>query len=152
MNSQLRERTQKRREKDLAYAEILRTMIKNENDYTNHRTTWLLVAEGLLVAGATNLLKDHPGPAIGLAIVGILVALSYGHALQNSLDSRQYLKRLWKDRIAARGYDIEDVLPVHGGYPGNKATSWLLPDKFVPRVAICAWVVFIVYVYIVRFT
>jgi hypothetical protein len=111
----------------------------------------LLVAEGLIVAGVSNLLKDHPGAAIGLAVVGVLVALSYGHALQNNIDSRQYLKRLWEKRIKSRGYDIEDVLPVHGGYRGNRAKGWLLPDKFVPRLAICGWVVFIVYVYLARF-
>jgi hypothetical protein len=149
---QSRERKQQRREKDLAYAEVLRAMIKNENDYTNHRTTWLLVAEGLLVNAVANVAKDNPLGAIALAVIGILAAMSYGHALQNSMDSRQYLKRLWKKRIAARGYDIEDVLPVHGGYPGNKAISWLLPDKFVPRVAICAWAIFIVYIYIKRCT
>ena len=149
---QFGDRAREERDKDLKYAEVLRTMIKSESEYTNHRTTWLLVAEGLLVAGGTNLLKDYPGSAIGLGIIGILVALSYGHALQNSNDSRQYLKGLWKKRIKARGYDIEDVLPVHGGYPGNRAKSWLLPDKFVPRLAICAWGVFIVYVYIARFT
>ena len=137
---------------DLAYADTLRAMIKSESEYTNHRSTWLLVSQGLLVAGATSLLKEYPSAAIALAIVGILVAVSYGHALQNSIDSRQYLKRLWTRRIEARGYDIEDVLPVHGGYPGNRSIGWLLPDKFVPRVAICAWGVFIVYVYLGRFT
>ena len=152
MKRHLRDRAGEQLEKDLKYAEVLRTMIKNESEYTNHRTTWLLVAEGLLVAGVTNLLKEYPSAAIALAVIGMLVALSYGHALQNSIDSRQYLKRLWTKRIEARGYDIEEVLPVHGGYPGNRAIGWLLPDKFVPGVAICAWVVFIVYVYITRFT
>jgi hypothetical protein len=147
----LRDRAGEQREKDLKYAEVLRTMIKSESEYTNHRTTWLLVAEGLMVAGVTNLLKEYPGAAIALGSIGMLVALSYGHALQNSIDSRQYLKRLWKQRIEARGYDIEDVLPVHGGYPRNRAITWLLPDKFVPSIAVCAWGVFIVYVYITRF-
>jgi hypothetical protein len=144
-------RALQQRERDLAYADLLRTMIKNESDYTNHRTTWLLVAEGLMVTGVANLLKDYPGPAIGLAIIGILVAASYGHALQNGIDTRQYFKRLWNERVQARGYDLEDVLLVHGGYPGNRAISWLLPDKFVPRILICAWVIFAVYVYICRF-
>ena len=152
MKRPLGERIRTQRERDLAYAEVLRAMIKTESEYTNHRTTWLLVAEGLLVAGVSNLLKDFPGPAIGLSIIGILVAASYGHALQNSIDSRQYLKRLWKKRMTVRGYDLEDVLPVHGGFPGNRAIGWLLPDKFVPRVAIVGWALFISYVYIKRFT
>jgi len=138
-------------EEDLKYAEVLRGMIKSESEYTNHRTTWLLVAQGLLVAGATNVLKDYPGAAIGLAVIGILVAWSYGHALQNSIDSRQYLKGLWAKRMNARKYDIEEVLPVHGGYPDNRAIGWLLPDKFVPRIAGCAWAVFIIYVGLTRF-
>jgi hypothetical protein len=150
MRKPIRNRDSEQRERDLKYAEVLRSMIKSESEYTNHRTTWLLVAEGLLVAGVTNLLKEYPGPAIGLAIVGVLVALSYGHALQNNIDSRQYLKRLWNKRMKAHGYDIEDVLPVHGGYPHNRAKGWLLPDKFVPRLVICGWIAFIVYVYVTR--
>ena len=146
-----RERRQERREKDEKYGEVLRAMIKNENELTNQRTTWLLVAEGLLVTGVTNLLKDYAWAAIGVAIVGILLAMSYGHALQNNIDSRQYFKRLWNNRLEAHGYAIEDMIPVHGGYPGNLAKGWLLPDRFVPLVAICAWVAFIVYIYIVRF-
>ena len=145
------QRAREQRTKDLKYAEVLRAMIKSESEYTNHRTTWLLVAQGLLVASATNLLKEYPVAAIGLAVVGALVALSYGHALKNNIDARQYLKRLWEKRIKARGYDIEDVLPVHGGYPGNRAISWLLPDKFVPRVAFWAWVLFVIYVCATRY-
>lgn len=86
--------------KDLEkYAEILRALIRQENDVTNHRTTWLLVAQGILFAAASGLIKVHWFPTTVIGFVGILTAFSIGHVLQNSYDSRQYLKRTWRARV-----------------------------------------------------
>jgi hypothetical protein len=131
--------------KDEEYGATLRAMVRHENEVTNHRTTWLMVMQGILFTAASALIKEYMVPTIIVALVGILIALSLGHAIQNSFHSRQYLKGLWRKRIEERGYKIEDVLPLDGGYPGNPAISWLLPNTFIPKVIIGAWILIIGY-------
>ena len=133
------------RKRDEEYATTLRALIRHENEVTNHRTTWLMVTQALLVTAASSLVKEHTGPAIAVALLGILITLSVGHSLKNSFESRQYFKRLWRERIAARGDALADALPLDGGYPGNNAITWLLPFTFIPRVFVGAWALFVLY-------
>ena len=134
------------RKADEEYATTLRALIRHENDVSNHRTTWLMVTQGILAAATAALLKEYPWHTVVLAIVAVLVTVSIGHSLKNSYDSRQYFKRLWQSRVTERGYSMEDVLPLDGGYPGNKAIHWLLPGNFIPWVIVAAWLLLIVYI------
>lgn len=131
--------------KDEEYGATLRALIRHENEVTNHRTTWLMVTQGILFTAASALVKEHIAPTVIVALVAILSALSLGHALQNSFHSRQYFKGLWRKRVEERGYKIEDMLPLDGGYPGNPAIGWLLPHTFMPKLLVVAWVLFIAY-------
>jgi hypothetical protein len=149
--SNWRKFSEARREKDEQYGETLRALLKQENDLTNQRTTWMLVAQALLAAAASNLFKEHPGVAIGIAVIGIIIATSIGYALYNSLRSRMYFKRLWRQRVRARGYDMDDILPIDGAIPGNIVKWWLLPNEVLPAVIIAGWGALIIYVYLDRF-
>lgn len=131
------------RKSDEEYAATMRALIRHENEVSNHRTTWLMVTQGILATAASALLENFPWHALVTAVVAILVTLSIGHSLNNSFDSRQYFKKLWKKRVEQRGYDMEDVLPLDGGYPNNNARAWLLPDKFIPKVITVAWLLLI---------
>ena len=136
------------RKSDEEYADRLRALIRHENDVSNHRTTWLMVTQGLLFTAVSAVIKEMQWAAAGLAIIGILVAVSIGHSLRNSFSSRKYFKDLWRKRIEDRRYEIGDVLPLDGGYPGNKAIIWLLPGNFIPKLVIAAWLLLLTYLVI----
>jgi len=127
-------------------AEILRALIRHENDITNQRTTWLLVSQGILFAAASAFLKTHWFPAVVVASVGIVLALSIGQSLHNSFQARQYLKRSWRERLEKLGYQWDDFPPLDGGVPGTQVVRWLFPWSVIPRVFIVAWAALILYV------
>jgi hypothetical protein len=60
------------------YANIVREMIRHENDLVNHRLTWLCVIQGLLFTalGATLDKANHEYIQIGLSLFGIAVSIS----------------------------------------------------------------------------
>ena len=126
-------------------AEILRALIRQENDVTNHRTTWLLVSQGIFFAAVPALLRVHWFPALVVSVVGIFTTLSIGHALGNSFESRLYLKRTWRERIEREGYRWEDFPPLDGGNPELHPVRWLFPWTFIPRVIVTAWLLLIAY-------
>jgi len=127
------------------HAEILRALIRHENDVTNQRTTWLLVSQGIFFAAASAFVKIHWLPAIVVSAVGIVLALSIGQSLQNSYEARQYLKSTWRERVKGFGYQWEDFPPLDGGVPGVKVVRWLFPWTVIPRVFIVAWAVLILF-------
>ena len=92
-------------------AETLRSLIRHENDVTNHRASWLLVAQGILFAATANLLHEHWFPVLVIAIVGVALCLSIGHALANSYQSRKYLKASWKEYLSERELDCTQFAP-----------------------------------------
>jgi len=130
---------------DKGYGEALRTLVRQENDLTNHRTTWLLATQGILFGAASAVIKDYSVPTVVIGAVGILTAWSIGYALKNSEKSRLHLKALWRARLEKGGYAPDELPPLDGGYPDLKPKKWLQPWNFIPRVAIGAWVVLIVY-------
>ena len=126
-------------------AEILRSLIRHENELTNHRTAWLLVAQGILFAAAAAFVKVHWFPTIVVGVVGFGIAMSIGHTLSNSFESRQYFKKSWRELLGARGFKWEDFPPLDGGFPGLKHRKWLAPWKFIPRAVMVAWALLVLY-------
>jgi len=124
-------------------AEILRALIRHENELTNHRVTWLLVSQSILFAAAAVFVKIHWLPSVVLAIVGIVFAVSIGQSLENSYEARQYLKRTWRESGASAGYQWEELRAVDGGVRGVRAIQWLFPWIVVPRVLMVAWFILI---------
>ncbi|MCB9878920.1 MAG: hypothetical protein H6835_15095 [Planctomycetes bacterium] len=112
---------------DSKFGDTLRTLVRQENDLTNHRTTWLLVTQGILAAAASSLLRERPWYAVGLGVAAVLLTLSIGHALKSSYESRRYFKSLWRKRVDDKNAKMDVVLPIDGGFPDNGAIAWLLP-------------------------
>jgi hypothetical protein len=119
-------------------AEILRALIRHENEVTNQRTTWLLVSQGILFVAAASFEKTHWFPAVVVGLAGMVIALSIGDALQNSFESRQYIKHGWRTLLEQSGYKWEDFPPLDGGV-GLRVKAWLFPWSVIPRVFIVAW-------------
>lgn len=127
------------------HAEILRSLIREENAVTNHRTAWLLVSQGILFAAAATFVRIHWFPTIVVGALGLGIAVSIGHTLTNSFDSRQYFKKSWRELVAARGFKWEDFPPLDGGFPGLKHYKWLAAWRFIPRALVVGWVLLIAY-------
>lgn len=127
------------------YAEVLRALIRHENDVTNQRTTWLLVSQGILFAAASAFLRNHWFPAVVVAVVGFVLALSIGQSLHNSYEARQNLKASWRQKLGSAGYQWSDFPPLDGGVPGVTVIKWLFPWMVIPRIFMLAWVVLVVY-------
>ena len=127
-------------------AEILRVLIRHENDLTNHRTTWLLVSQGILFAAAAAFVKIHWFPAVVVGAVGIILAASIGQSLKNSYEARQSFKKSWwPQRLASTGYDAQDFPPLDGGVSGVSAIKWLFPWFVIPITLITAWGILIAF-------
>ena len=116
------------------YAATLRALIRHEDEVSNQRTTWLMVTQGILFAAVSATRKDALWAVVTIAMVGVLVTLSIGHALSNSYLARRRFKDLWLARVNAGSYAMEDVPLLDGGYPGNEPILWLLPCNFIPKV------------------
>lgn len=127
------------------HAEILRSLIRTENEVTNHRTAWLLVSQGILFAAAAAFIKIHWFPTVVVGVIGLGIAISIGHSLKNSFDSRQYFKNSWRALLSDRGFKWEDFPPLDGGFPELKPIKWLAAWKFIPRALIVGWTLLILF-------
>ncbi|MCF6153645.1 MAG: hypothetical protein E3K36_00010 [Candidatus Brocadia sp.] len=58
------------------YVTVIREMIRNENDMTNHRLLWLLVFQGFLFGAYPRAESAGTLAVLAISLVGILVALS----------------------------------------------------------------------------
>lgn len=135
-----------RRKATAEYGDRIRALIRHENDITNHRTTWLLVIQALLMTAASNFLHDYPEIVLGVVVIGILVAYSIGDSLTASLRSRVALKQMWSRRLEREGYTLEEMLPVDGAFAAGEVRGWLLPGRFLPKLIMVAWAAFALYV------
>jgi len=114
-------------------AETIRTMIRHENDLVNHRLTWLLTVEGLLLAGISFAWDKHLANELVFlfAVIGIIAA---GSALI-VLDAAHYaIMHLgaWWDQNKPTAYAGPDVLGFRGHHYilGFLAAWRLIPPAF----------------------
>ena len=111
------------------YANVIRDLIRHENDVTNHRIMWLLIVQGLL-ANAFVVLQQNPHATVGMGAAGILVSLSAFVMLYKSYQARGYLQFLGV--VAKQGSLQEEHLPL-AGWPPKRIRHWR------GRVWVCPW-------------
>ena len=126
-------------------AEILRALIRHENDLTNHRTTWLLVSQSILFGAAGFFARVHWLPPVVVGVVGVVLAISIGQSLENSFEARQYFKKKWREQLTAAGFAWEDFPPLDGGVPGVRVVRRLFPWFAISRTFMVAWAVLILF-------
>jgi hypothetical protein len=136
------------------YPMVLREMIRHENDLTNHRIMWLLIAQGLIANAYVGAPGAAHGGATALSSVGILITLSTYFILYKSYHARGYMEFL--GQAAKSGVLAESLLPLMG-WPTRRAKDWrknvwacdwlwkgsdlLEPYLFLPAVVTLAWLV-----------
>ena len=136
-------------------AEIYRALIRQENDITNHRTSWMLVTQGILLAALATLLKDERFLlSMVLSVVGFLTAMSVGKVLRNSEESRNYMKDDWEKLLGKHGYKpFEDFPPLDGGrHPRQAIEPKYFPWRYLPKLFRWTWLIvgaYVVYAWLV---
>jgi hypothetical protein len=134
------------------YPMVIREMIRHENDLTNHRIMWLLIAQGLFATAYVGAGMARASTVIILAPAAVLVTLSTFVILYKSYHARGYLDFL--GAAAKRGALPEERLPLLG-WPATRIKNWrkdlwacpwlktsgdlLEPYFFLPVIIIVPW-------------
>src|SRR4051812_15007582 len=110
--------------------EIMRQMIRHENELMNHRMTWLLTAEGLFFAALAFMWKEPDTRYLVYIIcaVGGIVAASAFVILREASLAIERLYKLWCDKFKKSESDIG----VTGRWHTPRLLVPLLPWNFVP--------------------
>ena len=124
-------------EKTNRYVDIIREMIRHEDQVLNQRMTWMWTLQGLLY-GAVGFLWQSGKlfPIIVIAFVGLLSCITIGYSLVRGMAAVSDLLELakqQKERVKERC-----VIPPTIG-SRSKAIEWLLPGYSLPWIMGGAW-------------
>ena len=80
------------------YHNIIRQMIKNEDEVRNQRTNWFLIIQGFLIAGLCALCEKCNQGVLSLLIslLGLIVSVSFGYASWRSTKAVTMAIACWK--------------------------------------------------------
>ena len=118
-------------------AEVIRQMIRHENDLMNHRLSWFNTLQGLLFA-ALAFSWDKPdssGLVYMLCALGALLCLSTHYSLRGAVFAITRLRDWW-DNHRDTGYNGPDVI---GRRPDRKSIPLLRPYVLFPAAFGTAW-------------
>ena len=119
-------------------AEVIREMIRHEDDVIDQRITWLCQIQGFLFAALALAWKDPTASrlVIVLCIVGILVAVSSGIALRSVRLAISNLVEWWDKKFGQSGDFGPDVFARRVG----TCFTHLLPWTSLPAIFSLAWI------------
>ena len=80
-----------------AYADVIRQMIKNEDEVRSQRTNWFLVIQGFLIAGLCQMDCHDNILAYLIVLIGLTTSLSFWHASWRSTLAVTFALSCWKD-------------------------------------------------------
>jgi hypothetical protein len=122
-----------------AEAEVIRTMIRHENDLVNHRLTWLLALEGFLFAGIGFAWDKLPDNKCDLVFLFSVIGMAAAGSATVVLDAAHYAIMTlgyWWDRHKPKDFLGPDVM----GYRGH---HWLfglfVPWRLIPPTLVVVW-------------
>ena len=97
------------------YHNIIRQMIKNEDEVRNHRTNWFLIIQGFLIAGLCALSESGEYDLLTLLIsfLGILVSVSFGYAAWRSTKAVDMAIACWKLFLEENGKVLSEYPPIN---------------------------------------
>lgn len=100
-----------------SYHNVIRQMIKDENEIRNQRTNWFLVIQGFLVAGCCELYANRSLDKIFItlimiSIIGFITSCSFLHAAWRSEKAIKMLLAVWDIFIGEANKRYKDYPPV----------------------------------------
>jgi hypothetical protein len=127
-----------------AYNNIIRSMIEHENSLINNRLNWFILLEGLLLAGLSGLAETFRTLAVVLAIVGIVVSVSFAIEIAVAGMAIGNLLSLWSGRLETEGVRWQEFPPVIGVPLQKRSVAlalgrYLSPTRFLPPAFVVAW-------------
>lgn len=99
-------------DKVFEYGNIIREMIKSENEIRNQRTNWFLVIQGFLIAGICQLENKDFCAQFLIALVGMVAALSSWYGAWRSKLAVTYALNCWTYHLKIKGKKKDDYPPV----------------------------------------
>ena len=131
------------------YASVIRTMIKNENEITNHRLTWMLIFQSILFAASASFWEIHLLLFIVIGLLGLFTSISFSYALWLSQNARNHFRNLWNLKIKDNKEITDKIPPVVGDFGEIKKPMLfrlkkLHPWIFVPRALMLCWLTLII--------
>ena len=100
-----------------SYHNVIRQMIKDENEIRNQRTNWFLVIQGFLVAGCCELYANRTLNEIFIllvmiSIIGIITSCSFLHAAWRSEKSIEMALACWNIFLEKNGFSTKEFPPI----------------------------------------
>jgi hypothetical protein len=124
-------------EQAAGYLEVIRDMIKHENELVNQRLSWMFTLQGLLFGSVSFLWAANVLPTMVLGLVGLLSCVSIGYALARGLGAIKDLLAIAQDYKKSVPSNIS-LPPTIGSR--RKAVEWLIPARLLPWVLGLAWI------------
>ncbi len=119
--------------------EIIRSMIKSENEFMNHRMTWISAFNGFLFAGISFAWDKSCVLVTVLAFLGMAISLSSAASLLAANRAFRELYDWWQKKKPA-DYDGPDVIGLPPRYKAGVG-AWLNPWSIVPFLSAGAWLI-----------
>jgi len=119
--------------------EIVRSMIKSENELINQRMTWVSTFNGFLFASIAFAWDKSQVLVTVIAFLGIAVSSLSGAALLAANRAFRELYTWWQENKPDnyKGPDVIGLPPRSKGWPGK----WLNPWSAVPVFFAGAWII-----------
>jgi hypothetical protein len=117
--------------------EIVRSMIKSENEFINHRMTWISTFNGFLFASIAFAWEKSGLLVTVIALLGIAVSILSGTALLASNKAFRDLYEWWQKK-KPENYDGPDVIGLRPRYK-DRPGRWLTPWAILPFLFASAW-------------
>jgi fatty acid desaturase len=134
-----------------SYASVIREMIRHENEVTNHRFTWFLVIQGVLLTAAASFWDKHWAPFFAVAILGIVTTISTFYSLRLSGQARSHLRDKYNAKLDLYPEEKkEEFPPIAGDIPGSKGWPWANPWILIPWVVVGTWILLLVFQWTIR--
>ena len=97
------------------YHNIIRQMIKNEDEVKNQRTNWFLIIQGFLIAGFCSLCEKCNLGVLSLLIssLGLIVSVSFGYAAWRSTKAVTMAIACWKLYLEEHGKKQSEYPPIN---------------------------------------
>lgn len=128
------------------YAQILREMIRHENELTNHRLGWMSTFNGLLFGVVSFLLKDikHIEIIPSVCFVGLAIDFSIFLSLCASETVKKSLNNLWRHKHISTA----EIPPVWGWCvqsTKDRISRLFMPWFLLPFTFIVAWILILIF-------
>ena len=124
------------------FADRLRGMIQHETELVNHRMTWFLASQTLLFAAIGVVWEKNLLIQLTLALVGIVIGVSFHVSIQAAIRAVQRLEQCWLEKCNAWGIDPQAEPPINGLYRTQikPIERFLFPWRLLPWFLSAVWV------------